>query len=134
MCTTTSLNINILNINNSDCVSRNDTSLIEIKSVLLFSSFFIFKVFCNWMSFKNNSVGFILYFHFLFFSDWLIMSDINMSIVFSLFSTVLPNMWTENSTSSSINNMSSSVETYQSISSFLINTTNNLLANYLFWI
>lgn len=132
MSTTTCLNINTLNVNNSDSVTRNNTSLIEVESMLFFSSLLVLKVFRNWMSLKNNFISFILNLHFFFFSNRLIVSNINMSIMFSLLSTMLPNMWTKNSTSSSIHNMCTCVETSQCVSSFFVNSTNNFLTDNLF--
>lgn len=111
MSTTTGLNINTLNVNYSDCISWNNTSLIKIETKLFFGGFLILKIFADWVTFKNNLVGLVLDLHFLFFADGFIMSDINMSIVLSFFSTVLPNVWTKDSSSGSIHNMSASVKT-----------------------
>ena len=134
MSTTTCLNINTLNVNNSDSVTRNNAALIKVESMLLFSSLLVLKIFRNWMSFKNNFISFILDLHFLLFSNRLIVSNINMSIMFSLLSTMLPNMRTKNSTSSSVHNMCTCVETSQRVSSFSVNFTNNFLTNSLFCI
>jgi len=48
-----------------------------------------------------------------------------MGIVFCLFGTILPDMRAQNSSSSSIDNMSSSMESSQSISSLNINASMN---------
>lgn len=134
MSTTTCLNINTLNVHDSDCITWHDTALIKVEAMLLLSSFFVLKIFCNWMSLKNNFISLVFNFHLLFFSNRLIMSDINMSIMLSLLSTMLPNMWTKYSTSSSIHNMCTSMEASQCITPLLINSTSNLLTNKLLWI
>lgn len=94
MSTAACFNINVLNVYDSDSISWDDTSLIETESVLLLSSFFIFEIFCDGMAFENNFIGLVFDFHLFLLRNWLIMGDVNMSIVLSLFSTVLPNMGT----------------------------------------
>ncbi len=129
MSTAACLNINTLNINNSNSISWHNTTLIQVKSKLFFSSLFIFKILANRMSFQDNLISLILNLHFRLFTNRLIMRDINMSIMFSLFRTMLPNMRTENSSCSSIYNVSTSMETDKSVSSFLINLSYNFFAN-----
>jgi hypothetical protein len=127
--TTACFDIDVLNVDDSDCVAGNDTSLIQVETELLLSSFLVFEVFGDWMSLQNDLVSFIFDLHFCLFTDGFIVSDINVSIVFSLLSTVLPDMWTENSSCGSINNVSTGVEADESVSSFFINFSNNFLTD-----
>lgn len=63
MGTTTSLNIYTIDIDNSDSISRDYTSLIKMESELLLSFSFIFNVFSNFMAFENNSICLVLNLH-----------------------------------------------------------------------
>lgn len=129
MGTTACLNIDVLNVYDSDCVAGNDTSLIKVETELLLSSLLVFEVFSDWMALQNNLVSLVFDLHFFLLTDGFVVSDINVSIVFSLLSTVLPDMRTENSSCGSIYNVSTSVEADEGVSSFLVNFSNNLLTN-----
>lgn len=52
-----------------------------------------------------------------------------MRIVLSLFGTMLPDVWAENSPCSSIDNVSTCVETYQCVSSFPVDAPLDLEPN-----
>lgn len=94
MSSAASLDINVLDIDNSDNVSRYDTSLIKIETILTFSLFFSLEIFDNAMAFKNDPVSLVLDRHLDFFSDRRVMSDIQMSIILCLFGSTLPYVWT----------------------------------------
>lgn len=88
-----SFNINPFNVDNSDCITRDDTSLIQCKSELLLGLLFVLEVFSDFVAFQNYSIGFILNLHFYLLWDWWIVSNIQVSIVLSFLRTVLPNVW-----------------------------------------
>lgn len=62
------------------------------------------------MTLQYYFVGLVFYLHLDVLGDGRVVGDVNMSIVFSLFGTMLPNMRTKNPTSRSVHNMRASVE------------------------
>ncbi len=62
------------------------------------------------------------------------MSDINVSIVLGLLGTMLPDVWTENSSGGRIYDVSTCVEADQSVSSFFVDFSLDLLANDNSWV
>jgi hypothetical protein len=61
-------------------------------------------------------------------------SDINVSIVLGLLGTMLPDVWTENSSGGRIYDVSTCVEADQSVSSFFVDLSLDLLANHSSWV
>ena len=64
-----SLNIDSFDVHNSDSVAGNNTSLIEVESMLRFSFFLTLEIFADRMAFQNDSVGLVLNLHFFFFGN-----------------------------------------------------------------
>lgn len=90
MSTATSFCVNTFDVNNSQGVAWNNTSLIKMETKLLFCISLIHEVFVDIVAIVDNSVGFI--FNCFFFILWntLIVGDIQMSLVYSLLGTILP--------------------------------------------
>ena len=77
------------------------------------------------MRFQYNFICLVLYLQFFLLCQWWIMSYIKMSIILCLLSTVLPNMRTQYSSCSRIDDMSTSMECSKCVSSLDINATMN---------
>lgn len=129
MSSTACLHIHVLDIDHSDSISRNDTPLIQIESMLRLSLFFAFKVLMNRMAFQNYSISLVLYLHLHLLRNRGIVSYVKMSIILCLFCTILPNMRTKNASRSSVYNMCASVKSSQSISTLYIYLSINLQSN-----
>lgn len=93
MGSTTSLDINILNIHDSEVVTRDNSSLIQPESVLLLGNGLVHEILVDPYSFENYFVGLVFDLPLLLFGYRGIMSDVQMCIVDRLFSSVLPNVW-----------------------------------------
>jgi len=106
---TASFNVNSVDRNYSKVITRNNTTLVQSKSMLLFSFTFFDPAFSNWFLAKDNSIGIILNRLFLFLGQRSIVSDVQMSLLNGLFSTSLPHMGAKNISASSKYNVSSSV-------------------------
>ena len=94
MSTAASFDINPFDIHNSNSVTWNNTPLVQVKTEFRLCFLFAFKVLTNWVSFQDDLVSFVLNLHLNLFGQGSVMSDVQMSVVFSFFSTVLPNMRT----------------------------------------
>lgn len=130
MCPTTCLNIDSFDVYYSDGVTWHNTSLIQIETIFCFSFFFTFKVFWNWVGFQYDLISLILDLKLFLFGQRWVMCDIQMSVILSLFSTMLPNMRTKYSSSSCVDDMSPSMECSQCIPSFYVNTPMNFSSNH----
>ena len=90
--TAASLCIDTINVDNSEGVAWNNTSLIEVETILLLSLCLIHEVLVNSVAVVDDSVGLILDGSLLILSDALVVRDVEMSTLNSLLGTVLPNM------------------------------------------
>jgi len=97
--------------------------------VFLFGFSFVSKSFVDILSAHDNPVCLGFDFNFFLIGKTCKMSNIQMSFIDGLFSTVLPNMGTKNLTTSSKNNMCSSVMISQSTTTFFIDFTSNFFSN-----
>lgn len=98
MGTATGFNISILDVNDSQRVSRHNTTLVEAEAVLLLSHCFIHKGLIDVSGTKNYSISFVLDLQLHVLSKRSKVSYIEMCSIDSLFSTVLPDMWAEDAT------------------------------------
>jgi hypothetical protein len=114
--------INTFNVNNSERVAWDDTSLVKMETVLFFCISFVHKVLVNVNTIVNDSVGFIFDGLFFFLTKRLIVSDVQMSLINSFLSTILPDMRSENLSARSKDDVSTSVMSSQLISSFSVNS------------
>jgi hypothetical protein len=129
MGTAASFDIGILNIDDSEGASWDDTSLIESETVFFFGFSFVSESFVDILPTHNNSISLGFDFDFLLIGKTGEMSNIQMSFVDGLFSPVLPHMGTENFTTSRKNDMCTSVMISQSATTFLVNFTSDFLSN-----
>lgn len=129
MGTTASLDISILDIDNSEGASGNNTSLIESETMFFFRFSFVPKSFVDILPTHDYSIGLGFNFDFFLIGQTGEMSDIQMSFFDGLFSSVLPYMGTENFSTGRENNMCTSVMVSQSAATFLVNFTSNFLTN-----
>jgi hypothetical protein len=61
--------VDTFNVDNSDSVTGDDTSLVKVKAVLLLCGFLVFEVLGDFVPFENDFVGFVFNFHLLFLGD-----------------------------------------------------------------
>lgn len=111
------LHVDSFDIHHTDLVARDDTSLIEIESVLGLCLLLALEVLSNGVTLEDDAVGLVLDLHFHLLTDGGVVGDIQMGVVFSLLRTVLPDVRTQDASSSCVDNVSSSVEGTQGVSS-----------------
>lgn len=75
----------------------------------------------------NDSIGLILDISFLLFGQALIVSDIQVSLIYCLLSTILPDMWTKNLSAGSKYDMGTCVMSLKLLSSLSIDCHMNFL-------
>ena len=126
--TAASLCIDAINVDNSEGVAWNNTSLIEVETILLLSLCLIHEVLVNSVAVVDDSVGLILDGSLLILSDALVVRDVEMSTLNSLLGTVLPNMRAEDLTARGEDNMSASVMCTQLLSTLLVDAHVHCLA------
>lgn len=122
MSSTTSLSIHIHNIYNSQGITWNNTSLIQMESILFLSFGFIHKSFFDFMTIVYYSVCLILNLFHLTLSYTLIVCYVQMSLFSCLLGSILPYMWSQHSSTRSKDHMSTSVMRLQLTSSFFVNS------------
>jgi len=127
MSTTASFGINTLNVNNSEGVSWNYTTLIKMETMLLLGFSLVHEGFVDGGAIVNDSVSIILDGLLFLLGQTLIMSDIQVSHFGGLFGTMLPNVWTQDLSAGGIDDMGSSVMSHKLPSSICINGNFNLL-------
>ena len=64
-----SLNIDSFDVHNSNSISWNNASLIEVESMLRFCFFLTLKIFADRMTLQNDSVSLVLNLHLFFFRN-----------------------------------------------------------------
>lgn len=80
-----------------------------------------FEVLCDGVALEDDAIGFILNLHLYLLADGGVVGDIQMGIILSLLSTILPDVRTQDASSSCVDDMCSSVEGTQGVSSLNIN-------------
>jgi hypothetical protein len=55
-----SLSVHALNVHNSQCVARHDTTLIKVEAEFLLSFCFVHEVFVDGVAVVDDTVGFVL--------------------------------------------------------------------------
>ena len=124
----TGLGINTFNIDDSQFVSGNDTTLVQMKSIKLFCLSFVHERLCDSCAVVDNSVSLVLDGHFLLLGQTLKVSDVQVSLVNSLLGTVLPDVGTKNLSAGSEDDVRGSVVRLQLLSSVLIDSHTNFLS------
>jgi len=69
MSAATGLHIDTFDVDYSDLISGNNTTLIEIETMLCFCFFLSLEIFSDGVGLKNNTIGFIFDLHFHLFAD-----------------------------------------------------------------
>lgn len=87
------------------------------------------EVLVNWVGLQNYPVGLVLNLHLHFLCNRRVVGNVQVSIVLSLLCSVLPNVRSKYSSCSSIDNMSSGMESSKSISTLNVNLSWGSLAN-----
>lgn len=111
------LDVDALDVDDSDSVAWDDTALIEVESVLGLSLLLAFEVLSDGVTLQDDPIGFVFDFHLNFLADGGVMSDIQVSILFSFLGSVLPDMRTKDSSRSSVHDVGACVECSQGIPS-----------------
>ena len=123
------LDIDSLDIDDPDGISRDNSTLVEVETVLGLGLLLAFEVFADGMSFQHNPIGFIFDLQFDFLGKGGVVGDIEMSIVFGLFGSVLPDVRTQDSPGRSVYDMGASVESPKCVPPVLIDTAKHLAAD-----
>ena len=95
MSTTASLSVDTFNIDDTEGVAWDDTSLVKRETIFALSFGLIHKTFRDVVTIIDQSVGSILDLLLLLASETLIVCDIKMSLLLSLLCTSLPNVGSE---------------------------------------
>lgn len=107
MSSTARLSVHSFNIDNSQLISWNHTSLVKVETKLSFSLSFIHERFVNITALVDDSIRLVLNGSLFLFGQRLVVSNIQMSNLCGLFSTVLPNVRAQNFSAGCEDNMSS---------------------------
>jgi len=128
MGSTAGFSIDTLNIDNSERVAWDNTSLIKMETVVLLSLGFIHETFVDFAAAIDNSVCCIFDFLFLLFAQTLVVGDIQMSHLGSLLGSMLPDVWSKNLSARGENYMGSCMVSHQLLSSLLVDRHMNTLS------
>lgn len=123
------LHIDSFDIDHTNLVSRDDTSLVEIESMLGLSLLLALEVLPDGVALEDDAIGLILDLHLHLLADGGVVGDIQMGVILSLLSTVLPDVRAQDPPSCCIDNVCSSVEGTQGVSSLDINLSLHRLAD-----
>ena len=96
MSSTASLSIKSFNVDHSERISRDNTSLVEREAVLALSFSLVHEGLVDVARSVDSSVCIVLDGLFLFLCQRFVVSDVNMCLVLGLLSTSLPNMGSKN--------------------------------------
>lgn len=107
--TTTSFCVNTFDVNNSQSVSWNNTTLIKMESKLFFSFSLVHEILVDVVTVVNDSVGFIFNCLLFILAKTLVVSDIQMSLINGFLSTILPHMRAKHFSASSKYDVSTSM-------------------------
>jgi hypothetical protein len=69
MSTTTGLDVNAFDVHDSNCITGNNTSLIQVKPMLSFGFLLAFEVFSDGVALQDDPIRLIFNFHLDFFAD-----------------------------------------------------------------
>lgn len=128
MSTATSFSINSFDIYNSELVSRNYTTLVKMESELSLSLCFVHKRLVNAGTLVDDPICLVLNCSFFFFSQRLIVSNIQMCDFSCFLGTILPNMWAKNLSARCEHDMSSSMMSLKLLSSIGVDDNANFFA------
>ena len=109
MSTAARLSVNTFNVDDTEGVAWNDTSLIKRETVFALSFGLVHKAFRDVVTIIDQSVGSILDFLLLLTSQTLIVCNIKMSFLFGLLCSSLPDMRSKDFAAGSENEMCSSM-------------------------
>lgn len=121
--TAASLNVSVFDVDDSELVSWNNTSLVQSESVLELGLSLVHVEFLDLSALEDDSVGLVLNFDFLLLGQRIVMGDIKMGLLNSLLSTILPDMRTEDGSAGSKDNVSTSVVVSELSSAFFIDVS-----------
>lgn len=123
------LHVHPLNVHHSDLVARHNTSLIQVEAVLRLRLFLPLEVLADGVRLEHYSVCFVFDLHLYFFGDGGVVSDVQVSVVLSLLGPVLPDVRTKHPPGSSVDDVSTSMEGPQSISTLHVDLSLGTLPN-----
>ena len=129
MSTAACLSVDTFDIDDTERVSWDDTSLVKRKTVFTLSFGLIHKTFRDIVTIIDQSVGSILNFLLLLASETLIVCDIKMSLLLGLLCTSLPNMGSKDLAARSENEMCSGMMSLKLETSFSIYGSIDSFAN-----
>ena len=107
--TTAGFSVNSIDVDDSERVSRDHSTLVESVSVLLLSFSLVHEPLSDLVTFVNQSVGLVLDVHLLLLGEPLEMSDVEMSLISCLFGSSLPDVRAKYFTAGSEYHVSASV-------------------------
>ena len=100
------LGINTIDVDNSERVAWNNTTLVEMEAELLLSFCLVHEVLVNGVAVINNSISLIFDSSLFLLSDALEMSDVQVSAFNRFLGTILPDVRSKDLTARCENNMS----------------------------
>ena len=118
--TAAGLSVDAIDVDDSEGVAWNDTSLVEVETVLLLSFCLIHEVLVDSVAVVDDSVSLILNSSLLILSDALIVSDVEVSALDGLLGTVLPDVRAEYLAAGGEDDVSAGVMCSQLLSALLV--------------
>ena len=109
MSTAASLGINTINVDYSKGVAWDDTSLIKLESELLLCLCLVHEILVDSVAVVDYSVGLVLNLSLLILGETLVVSNVEMSTLDGLLSTILPDVRAEDLTARGEHDVSTSV-------------------------
>lgn len=125
MSTAAGFDVSIFDVNDSELVTGDDTTLVESETKFKLSLGLVHEVLLDGLGSEDNSVGFVFNFDFFLLGDTGIMGDVQMGLVDGLLSTSLPDVGSEDLSAGSKDDVSGSVMVSELSSSFFVDRTSD---------
>lgn len=112
--------VDTLDVDDSQGVAGDDTTLVEMETVLLLSVSLVHEVFVDGVAVVDDSVGLIFNGALIFLRDTLEMSDVQMGTLDGLLGTILPDVGSKDLSAGGKDDMGASVMSTELASAFHI--------------
>jgi len=124
--TAASFDVSIFDMDDSELVAGDDTTLVESETKFELSLGLVHEVLVDRLGSEDDSVGFVFNFDFFGLSDTGVMGDVQMGLFDGLLSTSLPDVGSEDLSTGSKDDVSGSVMVSELSSSFFIDRTSDI--------